>query len=140
MKKVIDYSISSAEEYKGFAASDDEHEFSKTLGTASEEVWMEILSKYPNLARHVAFNNSVSIEVLERAIEVGDVWTRFDIAMKRRISRKLFEKLSMDKDVSVRERIALNPKVPEDILSKLCMDEDFSVSEAAKERWLIKHP
>ena len=133
------YSISSAEEYKAFAESDDEDEFSKTSGTAPEEVWIEILSKYPDLARHVVFNNSVSVEILELAIEVGDVWTRFDVAMKRRISRKIFDKLSMDADATVRERIALNPKVPEDILDKLRMDEDPMVSTAAKEKWAMRH-
>ena len=133
------YSISSAEEYKAFAESDDENQFSKTFGTASEEVWTDILTKYPNLARHVVFNNSVSIGVLELAIDVGDVWTRFDVAMKRRISRRIFDKLSADKDASVREQIALNPKVPEDILKKLCMDEDTMVSSAAKEKWTMKY-
>jgi len=138
MKPENNYSIHSAEEYKTFAESDDENEFSKTSGTASEEVWMDVLLKYPNLARHVVFNNSTSIRVLERAIEVGDVWTRFDVAMKRRISRDIFDKLSNDPDATVRARIALNPKVPADILDKLCRDEDPLVSNAANEKWAMK--
>jgi hypothetical protein len=140
MKPVNEYSINSAEEYRSFAESDDEVEFSRTAGTASEEVWLDILLKYPNLARHVAFNSSVSIKVLERAVEVGDVWTRFDVAMKRRINRSLFDRLANDPDATVRTRIALNPKVPADVLDRLCGDEDPMVSDAAKERRAAMKP
>jgi hypothetical protein len=77
---------------------------------------------------------------LERAVEVGDVWTRFDVAMKRRINRSLFDRLANDPDATVRTRIALNPKVPADVLDRLCGDEDPMVSDAAKERRAAMKP
>jgi hypothetical protein len=51
-----EYSIMSAEEYRSFAESDDEVESSKTSGTASEEVWMDILRKYPKLVQSLCID------------------------------------------------------------------------------------
>lgn len=126
--------IKTAEEFKRYAESDEDAEFSKTQWPASDDVWFSVLEKYPELSRSVAFNNTISMGVLDRLSVSGDWVTRCDVAMKRRISRDIFEKLSMDPDSAVRKRIALNPKVPGDILARLANDVDESVAEAAKER------
>lgn len=59
---------------------------------------------------------------------------RWNVAMKRRISRTIFERLACDENISVRHRIACNPKAPEDILLQLSTDRDPIVAEAAKKR------
>lgn len=126
--------IHSAEEFKRYVESDNEDEFLESRGAASDNVWFDVLSKYPELSRQVAFNNSISVHVLERLSESSDSEVRWDVATKRRISRTTFERLAHDIDASVRHRIACNPKVPEDILVQLASDEDELVSEAAKKR------
>ncbi|WP_175815485.1 hypothetical protein [Burkholderia diffusa] len=126
--------IQTAEEFKRYAESDEDVEFSKAQWSASDDVWFSVLEKYPELSRSVAFNNTISMSVLDR-LSVSDDWiTRCDVAMKRRISRGIFERLSVDPESAVRKRIALNPKVPEDILARLANDADESVAEVAKER------
>ncbi|WP_153099845.1 hypothetical protein [Paraburkholderia hayleyella] len=126
--------IHSAEEFKQYVESDNEDEFLKSREAASDDVWFDVLSKYPELSRQVAFNSSISVHVLERLSESRDSEVRWDVATKRRISRTTFERLAHDIDASIRHRIACNPKVPEDILVQLASDEDELVSEAAKKR------
>ncbi|WP_321788546.1 hypothetical protein [Paraburkholderia sp. J94] len=126
--------IHSAEEFKRYVESDNEDEFLKSREAASDDVWFDVLSKYPELSRQVAFNSSISGHVLERLSESSDSEVRWDVATKRRINRTTFERLAHDIDASVRHRIACNPNVPEDILVQLASDEDELVSEAAKKR------
>ena len=97
-------------------------------------MWFSVLEKYPELSRSVAFNNAISMSVLDRLSASDDWMTRCDVAMKRRINRDIFERLSLDPESVVRRRIALNPKVPRDILVRLAGDQDESVAEVAKER------
>ncbi|QRR05245.1 hypothetical protein FPJ27_01950 [Burkholderia sp. MS455] len=126
--------IQSVEEFKRYAESGDDEEFAKTQWEASDDLWFAVLEEYPELSRSVAFNNTISINVLERLSASNDWMTRCDVAMKRRISRSIFDRLSLDNEPAVRRRIALNPKVPRDILTRLATDEDESVAGAAKER------
>ncbi|QJI41762.1 hypothetical protein HKK52_12825 [Pseudomonas sp. ADAK2] len=126
--------INSAEEFKCYIQSKNEVERAKAEDAASDEVWFEILLKYPELARQVVANNTISVEVLERLSLTDDAVVRWDVAMKRRINRATFERLACDGDIKVRHRIACNPKVPKAILAKLVADEDEMVSAAAKKR------
>ncbi|HVI41478.1 MAG TPA: hypothetical protein VM577_12560 [Anaerovoracaceae bacterium] len=128
--------ISSADDFKCYAESKDEVENAKINETAAEEVWLEVISKYPGLSRLVVANGSVSIDVLERLSLSDDVDVRWDVAMKRRVNRSTFERLATDKSVMVRHRIACNAKVPRDLLVLLAEDEDEDemVAEAARKR------
>jgi hypothetical protein len=100
-------------------------------------MWFDILSKYPDLARQVAFNNTISMSVLEKLSDSEDSEVRWNVATKRRINRLIFERLAHDSDSSIRHRIACNPKVPADILTQLASDDDELVAEAAKKRLKI---
>ena len=126
--------ISSAEEFKLCVESDNENERIKAYGSASEEVWIEILRKYPELSRKVAFNSTISVVILELLSQSDDEEVRWDIAMKRSLNRLTFERLANDNNPSVRHRIACNTKTPQDILAKLSLDEDKMISGAAKKR------
>ncbi|GAA7769573.1 MULTISPECIES: hypothetical protein [Cupriavidus] len=129
--------IHSAEEFKRYVESDNEEEFLKSRDAASDYVWFDILSKYPDLARQVAFNNTISMSVLEKLSDSEDSEVRWNVATKRRINRLIFERLAHDSDSSIRHRIACNPKVPADILTQLASDDDELVAEAAKKRLKI---
>jgi len=126
--------ISSADDFKCYAESKDEIENAKINEVATEEVWLEIISKYPKLSRLVVENGSISTDVLERLSLSDDVDVRWDVAMKRRLNRSTFERLATDNSVMVRHRIACNPKVPKDLLTLLAADEDEMIAEAAKKR------
>ncbi|WP_423395153.1 hypothetical protein [Burkholderia sp. LMG 21824] len=126
--------IKSAGEYKIYAESDDENEFAKIYDEATDEVWVDILSKYPELSRLVAANNTISLNILSHLSRNGDWMTRCDVATKRRISREIFERLASDVHSGVRQAIACNPKAPKDILTSLANDADELVAQAAKER------
>lgn len=126
--------INSAEEFKKYVESDDEDEYRKTQWNASEEVWLDVLNKYPEYSRTVAFNLSITMNVLEKLSESDDWKTRVDVAMKRRISHKIFEKLSKDIESVVRRKIAVNAKAPDYILEHLALDTDVAVSSIAKDR------
>ncbi|WP_175814588.1 hypothetical protein [Burkholderia diffusa] len=126
--------IHSADEFKRYSQSEDDDEFSKIYDLASDEVWLEVLSTYPELSRYVALNHTISIKILERLSMSENREVRWEVATKRRISRIIFERLARDEDSSVRQRIACNPKAPEDILTLLASDTDELVAEFAKER------
>lgn len=126
--------IKSADEFKVYAESGDECEFNKIYGEAADEVWVEVLSRYPALSRFVAANSTISMNILSHLSCSGDWMTRCDVATKRRIGREIFERLASDAHPGVRQAIACNPKAPIDILKRLANDADELVAEAAKER------
>jgi hypothetical protein len=126
--------IKSADEFKVYAESEDECEFNKIYGEATDEVWVEILSKFPSLSRLVAANRTISLNILGHLSCSTDWMTRCDVATKRRIGRQIFERLASDAHPGVRQAIACNPKTPVDILAHLANDDDELVAEAAKGR------
>ncbi|MGY2442971.1 hypothetical protein [Pseudomonas sp. SDO52101_S400] len=136
MPKVLrlELMINSADDFKCYAESKNEIENARINEAATEEVWLEVVSKYPELSRLVVANGSISTDVLERLSLSDDVDVRWDVAMKRRINSSTFERLATDKSVVVRHRIACNPKVPEDLLILLAEDENEMIAEAAKKR------
>ncbi|MGH2434611.1 hypothetical protein VXM67_13115 [Pseudomonas sp. Rh2] len=79
-------------------------------------------------------NHTISSVVLESLAASADPDVRFDVAMKRRITRKTFETLAEDPIASMRHCIACNAKVPRDILEILAFDRSDSVARAAKKR------
>ena len=129
--------ITSAEDFKRYVESENEDENAKAFDPAPDEVWFDVLLKYPELSRDVVFNHTISLKVLERLCLCEDMHVRWEIAIKRRLNRAIFEQLACDKSVIVRHRIACNPKVPEDILAQLAGDEDPIVSEAARKRLVL---
>lgn len=131
--------ITSAEDFKRYAESENEDENAKAFNPAPDEVWFDVLLKYPELSRAVVFNHTISLKVLERLCLCEDMHVRWEIAIKRRLNRAIFEQLACDKSVIVRHRIACNPKAPEDILVQLSGDQDPIVSEAARKRVALKN-
>ncbi|MDC6380958.1 hypothetical protein BW687_012335 [Pseudomonas graminis] len=130
--------ITSAEEFKRYVESEIEDENAKAFDPAPDDVWFDVLLKYPELSRDVVFNHTISVDVLERLCLCDDMHVRWEIAIKRRINRAIFEQLARDKSIIIRHRIACNPKAPEDILAQLAGDEDPIVSEAARKRIGLK--
>jgi hypothetical protein len=124
--------IREAREFKELCDIDSDTSFAHQQ--ASEEVWLEILQKYPEITMAVASNKTIPDSIIERLSRSEDFEIRWTIATKRRLSRKLFDRLAADPDSSVRHRITCNPKAPKEILRQLTNDTDEMVADSARRK------
>lgn len=128
--------IKSADEFYRLRMSTDIDECSRAAEeTACDEVWLEVIERYPTMKIWVVNNKTVPVTILEILAKDSDVVVREWVARKRKLTRTLFELLSKDPEPSVRSCINSNPTVPVDILTHLTTDADPWVAENAKE-WL----
>ena len=127
--------IDSAEEFITLTESEnlnDQHRARHE--NAPEEVWFEVLEKYPEYVRSVIWNKTVPLSILHFLSTSPDTSVRYDLAMKRKLDEGLFEMLSKDPDDSVRHRIACNKKTPKHIIERLASDKVAYVAETAIKR------
>ncbi|MBA4010716.1 MAG: hypothetical protein C0481_02510 [Phenylobacterium sp.] len=124
--------IGSADEFSRLRRSSDPDEYGRAAREeAAEEVWLEVISRYPDMREWVAHNKTVPLEILALLARDLDQRVRQAVAMKRKLSRQLFEQLALDSDATVRSTIAGNPNVPRDVLEALAADMDVFVAETA---------
>jgi len=124
--------IHSAEEFVALRASllKDEYDRAATE-EAPVSVWKDVIDRFPEYRKWVAYNKTVPLEILTLLCQFGsDV--RRSVAVKRKLSDELFELLSKDLDAVVRQGIASNKKAPISIIRRLMQDEDEDVSRVAK--------
>lgn len=127
--------ISSAEEFVFLRTSEIFEEYTRAAyDDASDVVWMDVISKFPEMREWVAHNKTVPLNILEILARDTNESVRSTVASKRKLSPELFDLLSQDKSEVVRERIACNKKVPIHILRRLVNDPTMFVREAALKR------
>jgi hypothetical protein len=127
--------ISSAKEFVELRTSKvPEHQRRAVYDSASEEVWFEVLSKFPEMTVWVICNKTVPLRVLRHLASHPDPHVRWTVATKRKLDDGLFDILSRDSDARVRERVAYNRKTPRHILERLVRDESEHVAEIAHRR------
>jgi len=120
--------IESAEEFFRLRTSEIEEEYARSAeASASDDVWLDVISRYPEMRKWVAHNKTVSIEILDILSLDADEEVRTWVAMRRTLDRKLFERLSVDPSPSVRRTIVTNGKAPFDIRASLLWDPDPDV-------------
>ncbi len=104
--------INSADEFKRLRECEiqEEHHRAAT-DEASNEVWAEVLERYPNLAFWVAQNKTIPLEILYILTNNENVDVRCMVARKRKIDDVIFEKLKEDIDESVRHALICNTKL-----------------------------
>lgn len=125
-------SIASAEEFVRLRSSDSADEQRRaTHDPAAEEVWLDVIDRFPDYRTWVAHNKTVPLAILKTLSRDRAPEVRFAVAMKRKLDADLFETLSRDTDDGVRARIALNRKTPEHIVTRLLSDVSELVREAA---------
>ena len=133
MKSTV--TIASAEEFVRLRASEIPEEYrSAAWGEASNEVWLEVIDKYPDHARWVAHNKSISLEVIRVLAAHPDDAVRSLIAAKRKSPTDVLWLLAKDRADSVRARVAFNAKTPRDILEFLLNDPWEDVQRAVQRR------
>jgi hypothetical protein len=127
--------ISSAEEFVRLRSSEIPEEYHlASWGEASDEVWLEIIQKYPYYARWVAHNKSISLEIIRVLAVHPDDSVRFFVAAKRKSPPDILWLLAKDKVDSVRARVAFNAKTPKDILEFLLDDPWENIREGVSRR------
>ncbi len=127
--------ILSADEFVSLRASEEPEEYNRAASEqASESVWMEVISHYPDMRLWVARNKTVPLTILRVLAGDPDPAVRGGVASKRKLDRELFVKLAGDPDEGVRLSIARNAKVPEDVLTLLCEDPEPYVREVARDK------
>jgi hypothetical protein len=101
---------------------------------ASDEVWLEVIQKYPDYVRWVAHNKSISLEIIRILAVHPDDNVRFSIAAKRKTPPEILWLLAKDQDDSVRQRVVNNAKTPTEILEFLLNDSWEDIRERARQR------
>ncbi|MDJ0609260.1 MAG: hypothetical protein QNJ67_09810 [Kiloniellales bacterium] len=126
--------ITTAEEFYRLRSSDDPNEYRRAAHEeASEEVWLEVIQKYPEMKVWVVHNKKVPLSILRILSDDTDAEVRSWVAGKRKLDAALLEKLSRDPEESVRRKVAIHGNTPARVLESLCRDESEFVSEAARQ-------
>lgn len=127
--------IESAQEFVRLRTSDIKAEYDRaTTEEAPVSVWIELVTKFPEMKEWVVRNKTVPLEILEILSGDSEAQIRAEVARKRKLSHALLEKLAKDTDASVRHAIACNAKTPKAILQQMVNDSWDNVSNVASER------
>ncbi|MFF1961829.1 hypothetical protein ACFVWX_33345 [Streptomyces sp. NPDC058220] len=115
--------IDSADEFVRLRGSSDPRDYRRVaVDEASDQVWLEIITRYPEERVGVAKNKTVPISVLEILISDPDARVRFMVAMKRKFSSQLLERLAQDVDESIRMKVAQHKNTSRATLESLRFD------------------
>jgi hypothetical protein len=116
--------IKSSEEFKKLRLSDDlDEQFRASNEFAEIEVWLNVISKYPDLKEWVVHNKSIQIEILEILAKDSDPKVRSCVARKRKINDKIFEILRTDRDETVRYALICNTKLPINLKKEIFVED-----------------
>ena len=127
--------IASIEEFAALAENTDwESQERLRSDSASEEIWLKIISERPDLHDAVIFNRHIPQSAMRALASSNDSRIRSLLANRRALPVDFFEKLAADSDESVRARIACNKKAPKPILIMLAEDESPIIAEPARKR------
>lgn len=133
--------ITSAEEFVALRTSEDPIMYLRAANdSASEDVWIDVITKHPEMRKWVAQNKTVSIRILRLLVKDLDPLVRSMVARKRKLDQSIFLKLAMDPDDGVRLAVALNPKVPLSILEILAQDQWTDIAEIARGKLHLDAP
>ena len=125
--------IMSAEEFVALRTSDDREQYTRAARDfAPDEVWLEVIEKYPDMKADVAQNKSVPHSILKILADDPDPAVRWWVAAKRKTDPAILAKLAKDANESVRHRVACNVKTPTWLLQELVNDEWDFVAEGAR--------
>ncbi|MFN9418414.1 MAG: hypothetical protein ACK56W_13350 [Pirellula sp.] len=127
--------IDSAEQFRSLRESENAGEYHRAAhDEAPLEVWLDVLTRMPEMRFWVAQNKTVPVVVLQQLADDPDSRVRGMVARKRKIPETLQLKLATDTDTSVRSALAYNAKITPRVLAILAEDHDQLVSEPAKRR------
>ena len=125
--------MKSATEFVSLRNSDDPIDYHRASHEeAPNDVWLAVIREYPDMAKWVAQNKTISPCIMDELIEIDDVSIHLVLAMKRSCPARILLKLATSRYEAVRNAVALNKKTPSDILHILTNDEwEICASNAA---------
>lgn len=124
--------ITSAAEFVRLRCSERPEDYQRAAHEeASEAVWLEVVSRHPDMRSWVAHNKTVPLSILKLLATDDDPDVRAAVATKRKLDAELFERLARDTEDSVRRRVANNAKAPRHVLEELSRDIAPFVAQAA---------
>ena len=127
--------ITNAEEFLRLRSSNNADEYRRAAyEPAPENVWHDIITRYPEMRSWVAHNKTVSIAVLAILSTDSDPHVRMVVATKRKLTEPLQLRLAHDSDSGVRYQLACNARVTSNILHILATDEELFIRERAQQR------
>lgn len=130
-----DQMITSAEEFVALRTSDDQDRYLQAAhDTAPEAVWLDVITRFPDMREWVAHNKTVPLSILVILANDTDSRVRDMVAMKRKAGPVLLEKLARDPDGGARHSVACNRKTPVSVLHILAHDQETFIAETAKRR------
>ena len=127
--------IQSAEEFVRLRCSDNREEYTRAAHEpAPEDVWIDVIDRYPDMRVWVVRNKTVPVSILRILLGDPDWRVRHALAQTRRLTAEMFAELAQDPDETVRRAIVGNKKAPREVLQTLASDAITLVAEAAKDR------
>ena len=127
--------IQSAEEFVELRTSENPELYTRAAQeTAPEEVWLDVITRFPEMRVWVAHNKTIQTAILKILATDSDWRVRHMVASKRKTEPVILEQLAKDIDEGVRLAVAKNPKTPLHILEMLVHDQWETIAKEAKER------
>ncbi len=126
--------ITSAEEFVRLRTSDEPELYMRAgRDSAPDEVWLEVIEKYPDMRIWVARNYRVPLGILRILSRDLDVLVRHAVA-KKKLPDDMFVELARDPEDLVKQSLIDNRHTPERILQLLSNDESEWIANKAKRR------
>lgn len=120
--------IESADEFLELLNSDDPDARDRLrTDVATDEVWLETLYSYPQLAAWVATNETVSLRILRLIGTHSDATVRRHVVLTGRLVADDLRTLAADPDPQVRSAVACQLETGDDVLVSLLADQTDEV-------------
>jgi hypothetical protein len=127
--------INSAEEYVELRSSTDPDQYRRAAhDEAPTDVWLDVISRFPDYRFWVAQNKTVPLEVLARLAKDPDPGVRSMVSMKRKLTADILELMASDPHDPVRLSVAGHRATPRHVLERLLDDPWVDVRDQARER------
>jgi hypothetical protein len=127
--------IESAEEFVRLRGGSDRAEYERAAHDhAPDNVWLDVIQRFPEYRFWVAHNKTVPISMLQILATDADERVRGMVARKGKLPSDLITLLSHDSSESVRAATARHRKASPEILAALSDDPSPIVREIAMRR------
>jgi hypothetical protein len=127
--------VTSADEFVALRNSNDlDQQKRVAYESATEEVWRDIITQYPDMRFWVAQNKTVPISILRTLAQDNDPRVRWMVAQKRKVDAAILAQMSNDEDDSVRLSVASHKNTSRETLEQLVNDSWIEVASTARER------
>ncbi|MEO7329301.1 MAG: hypothetical protein ABI193_12025, partial [Minicystis sp.] len=123
--------VSTEEFVRLYESSDPKERWMARYDVVSDDVCLDVINRYPDLAFGVACNQTLSPSILRVLAHDSDSRARTVAANREQVEPAVLEMLARDSEVAVRIGVVSNAATPEAALIKLSNDPDDYVRSLA---------